>query len=235
MKVAICHWGLPRRVKETYQSHQKIIYDELNKLGIDYDIWYHTWKLKDDIQRVWGSVCKTPINYEDYKVLKPDYYFIDDQEEFMKTVRDNWDKYYNKETKGEWLPFLIENYLCALESQKRCFTYIMNSGIKYDLVFFIRPDSYFEKPINIRKILEHLKNNDKCCVISQHKCYGFYNDRLAFLNYNNANKYGCRINEVIDYRKNIAPIVAEKYTKWICDKYFNVVKMDIQTKELRPV
>ena len=112
--------GLPRRVHDTCKNHQTIIYDELKKLGIEYDIWFHTWKLKDNKQRVWGSTCKTPINYDDYKVLNPDYYFIDEQEEFMKTVRNNWDKYYYKNSKVEWLPYLIENHLCSLESQKRC-------------------------------------------------------------------------------------------------------------------
>lgn len=234
MKIAICHWGLPRRVKETSQNHNELIYNELKKIGIDYDIWFHTWKLKENKQRIWGKECKTPINYEDYKVLKPDYYFIDDQEEFMKTVKDNWDKYYYPNCKNEWIPSLLENHLCALESQKRCFTHLKSSGIKYDDIFFIRPDSFFEKPLDIPSILDKLKQ-ENTCIISQHKSYEGYNDRLAFLNYNYADKYACRIDEIIQFRKDYGRIVSEKFMKWICDKYFNIVKMDIQTKELRPI
>ena len=85
---------------------------------------------------------------------------IENQEEFIDKL--DFSKYFYKhiyETKGhsrkgEWLPYLVKNHLCALESQKRALKMVENENEHFDYVIFIRPDSLFKQKLPVKK-----KNN----------------------------------------------------------------------------
>ena len=54
--------------------------------------------------------------------------------------------------KGEWLPGLIKNHLCALESQKRCFEMVEQDGSDFDYVMFLRPDVLIKTKFPVSKL-----------------------------------------------------------------------------------
>ena len=54
----------------------------------------HSWKTKDDNQYVWENIIPQKIDYEEYKLLNPDLYILDDQNEFLESV--NMDNYFYK-------------------------------------------------------------------------------------------------------------------------------------------
>ena len=236
INIALLYFGMPRSLNMVYQTHIDNIYNIFKNNNINYDIYIHTWKT--DKNRVWNKDISAPINYDDYNLLNPDYYKIDNQNEFLETI--DFSHYFYKDiydikgntAEGEWMPELIRNHLCALESQKRVTEMMYNSKNKYDYVIYIRPDYTINKRFNTN-IFDSIDN--KTIVIPKEDSNEGYNDRFAIMPYDMAKFYGYRINEIKEFRKNHGRIVSEKYVKYIIDKYFDNVKQeDISLTLVRP-
>lgn len=236
IKVAFLYFGMPRSLNMVYQTHFENIFNIFKNNNINYDIFIHTWKT--DKNRVWNKDISAPINYEDYNLLTPNYYKIDNQDEFLESI--DFSDYFYKDIydskgdskDGEWIPELIRNHLCALESQRRVTEMMYESNNNYDYVIYIRPDYTINNPFDV-KIFNII--GDKTIVIPKDDSNEGYNDRFAIMSYDMAKFYGYRIKELKDFRKNNGRIVSEKYVKYIIDKYFdNIEQKDISLTIVRP-
>lgn len=243
VKVAICYFGLTRSTRHVYQSHLTNLFDVLTKNGIEYDTFMHTWKTKYNI--VWDKLYKQPIDYDEYKLLKPTHYQIDDQDDFTKTIDSNFHLYYYQHVmstvghgpQGEWIPMLIRNHLCALESQKRVLKMVTDTGNKYDAVIFIRPDALLLNNIDTSMILS-LGENDIVIVTPQSLDSALWeglNDQFCIGHPKTIDKYANRIDEVAQFRKTQGRIVSEKYVKFIVEKYkYNLKFINFRFTLVRP-
>lgn len=237
MKICICYWGMTRSTKVVYNSHVKYLFNVLKDQNIDYDVFMHTWKTKNDENIIWENNSNIKVDYEEYKLLNPTFYKIDIQDEFLQTIK--FENYFNEElynTYGgdninyEWRPQLIKNHLCALESQKRVYNMVIEKSNKYDFIIFIRPDVELFNNFNIKWF-----NLSYDITILNYEHYEGYNDRFAIIPFNKAAKYAERIEEIIEFRKTNGRIVSEKYVKFIIDKYYNNVNfVDFFMKIIRP-
>lgn len=219
--IAFCYWGLPRSVKYTHENQTKMIYDNIKKHNLSYKIFMHTWSIEGDVQRIWQNNCKEKIDYEEYKLLNPDFYEITSQDDFLKTInmddyfyQDVWDKKGHGQ-KGEWLPKLVKNHICALGSLRNVYNMVENAvnekGYKFKYIIFIRPDAYFTQPIQVDKMFP-LKENT--ILIPNFDHGEGYNDRFSICNYEDANIYALRLKDIAEFRKNKGRIVSEKYLKY---------------------
>lgn len=219
---AFLYFGLTRSVRKTYESHINHIYKVLEDNHLSYKKFMHTWKTRDSTQNVWEKIIEQKIDYDEYKLLNPDFYTLDCEDEFLETV--DMDNYFYKDvfdtvghsSNGEWLPKMVSNYLCMLESQKRGFNMILDSishGNKYKYIVFIRPDITLHCDLPLHQIIYDKIN------IPDHSHYEGLNDQFAIMNFDHACIYGKRINELAEFRKSNGRIVAEKYCKFICLKY----------------
>ena len=222
--IAICYFGMTRSTRYIYNSHNVYLYDILKQNNCSYDIYMHTWKTDKNI--IWEHDCNIPVDYEEYKLLNPTYYSIDNQTEFLNSIdfslyfdQELYDKH-GGDSPFEWRPMLIRNHLCALESQKRVTNMVLSSKKIYQNVIYIRPDSELTSYFDI----SFLNLKDNTIAIPDENHYEGYNDRFAIVNYKDCTKYANRIDEIIDFKKNHGRIVSEKYTKFIIDKYFSDVK-----------
>jgi len=234
-KIAICYWGLTRSTKKVYQSHHDKLFKILNDNNYEYDIFMHTWITDENL--IWENKCEIPIDYEEYKLLTPKYYKLENQTEYLDTI--HFSDYFNEElydryggdTPNEWRPKLIRNHLCALESQKRVTNMVSESEKSYDYVIYIRPDVMLLTQFNIN----FLDLNPNCIAIPNNEHHEGYNDRFAIVNYEDCRKYGCRIDEIIEFRKHHGRIVSEKYVKFIINKYFKDIRfIHFQFNIIRP-
>ena len=233
--IAICYWGMTRSINYTYKSHIQKLYTILKNSNINYDIFMHTWKTENNI--IWEKDCNVPIDYNEYKLLNPNYYQIDMQQDFLNSII--FEDYFNKKIyeeygdnpNGEWRPQLILNHLCALESQKRVFNMVIESKNEYDLILYIRPDVEIMNNFDVNWL-----NIDFDIMIPDYDNFEGLNDRFAILPFKKALKYSTRINEIIEFRKNNGRIVSEKYVKYIVSKYYSNVKtINYIMQIIRPV
>lgn len=235
-KIAICYWGVTRSTKYVYNSHFQNLFNILKNNLIEYKVFMHTWKVENDQNIIWENVCAIPVDYQEYTLLQPDFYKIDDQQNFKDQLifSDYFDReLYNKyggDTHHEWRPQLIMNHLCALESQKRVYKMVNVSGEKFDYVIFIRPDVEILNTIDI-----NILNSSFDIIIPSYDHHEGLNDRFAILPFNNASNYASRIDEIKEFRKTNGRIVSEKYVKFIINKYYKNLKfIDFYMKIVRP-
>ena len=235
-KIAICYWGVTRSTKYVYNSHFQNLFNILKNNLIEYKVFMHTWKVENDQNIIWENVCAIPVDYQEYTLLQPDFYKIDDQQNFKDQLifSDYFDReLYNKyggDTHHEWRPQLIMNHLCALESQKRVYKMVNVSGEKFDYVIFIRPDVEILNTIDI-----NILNFSFDIIIPSYDHHEGLNDRFAILPFNNASNYASRIDEIKEFRKTNGRIVSEKYVKFIINKYYKNLKfIDFYMKIVRP-
>jgi len=222
--VAVCYWGLTRSTKKIYKSHEDKLFNVLKNNNIDFEIFMHTWRTNENL--IWENKCDIPIDYEEYKLLSTNYYQIDNQDDFLNSInfsdyfdQDLYDKH-GGDTPHEWRPKLIRNHLCALESQKRVTDMLLNNDKKYDYVIYIRPDVMIQNDFKI----DYLSEEKEISIPNDNHNEGL-NDRFAIVSYNDCHKYGKRIDEIIDFRKNNGRIVSEKYVKFIINKYFKKINL----------
>jgi hypothetical protein len=122
------------------------------------------------------------------------------------------------------------NHLCALESQKRVHQMVNNTGEDFDFIIFVRPDVQINNKFDV-----NILNTDFDIIIPNSDHNEGYNDRFAILPFKNSSNYACRINEIINFRKNHGRIVSEKYVKFIINKYYSKLKfINFSMKIIRP-
>jgi hypothetical protein len=237
---AIIYFGLTRSVKKTHESHKKYIFDILHKQNLTYKTYVHTWKTKDGTQNVWENIIPQKIDYFEYQLLSPDFYKLDDEDKFLESI--NMDNYFYKDVweknghsgNGEWLPKMVSNHLCMLESQKRGLDMVkesVSSGDKYKFIMFIRPDVTIHNDLPIDKIVP-IKDG---IYIPNYRHNEGLNDQFAIMSYEYAHPYGNRIHELSEFRKKHGRIVGEKYCKFIISKYYKkIIQLDFKFSVTRP-
>jgi hypothetical protein len=235
-KLAICYWGMTRATKAIYKSHINNLYDVLKNNNIEFNIFMHTWETENNINMIWEHPCDIPVDYTEYQLLNPDFYKIEKQSDFLNTI--NFENFFNQQlydiyggdTHHEWRPQLIRNHLCALESQKRAYKMVLDSGNEYDFILYIRPDVVI------------LNNFDVSClqtnfdiILPNYDHYEGLNDRFAIIPFNVSKFYSTRIDELIEFHKNNGRIVSEKFVKFIVDKYYKKVEfINFDMRIVRP-
>lgn len=220
-RIAICYFGLTRSVHATFSSHHNLLYSPLRAAGHAIDVYMHTWRT--DTPHYWWTPAP-PLDYEEYRLLKPDVYKIEEQKEFIDTI--NFGQVFDEELyrrvgdapEGEWHPRLILNHLCALESQKRAFQMAQDSRVAYDHVLFVRPDVRIISPFDPVWLSVPYP-----ILIPDFEHNNGYNDKFAALSFTTADLYAKRIDEITEFRKTNGRIVSEKYVKFIIEKYYGEV------------
>lgn len=225
-RIAICYWGLVRTLKDVLPSQQKYVYSELEKAGIEYDVFLHTWYTNKNL--VWNREMTEPIDYKPIDLVHPLEKRIDDQSMFLKTI--DFSKYYYQGER-EWVPQLILNHLCALESQKRCTNLCLESGNKYDYIMFLRPDALITKRFPAEDIQDF---SDNTIIITNFNHWEGWNDQFAILRPEAVIPYSHRIDNIAEFRKTNGRIVSEKYVKFVVDKHYIPKQIDFHFDLLRP-
>lgn len=211
-RIAICYFGLPRSARKVVHTHIQNVIKPLRGSNIEYDVFFHTWKLAGK-QRIQYHDVSIPIDYDEYKVLRPKYYRIDDQDEFTDTI--DLGKYFVGGGEECWQhPNTMKNFLCALESQKRVTNMVLESGNKYDFIMYIRPDVRLDNKFDV-SWLSNLSSAG--IIIPDFDEYHGYNDRFAVLKLETASIYGMRGDPLANYIQNFGWKTSEYYLKYICD------------------
>jgi len=239
-QVAICYYGLTRSTKYVYKTHHKYLFDELKKHNIEYDTFIHTWRTeKHNI--VWNDKVEIPIDYEEYKLLCPSEYQIDDEDIFIEqNIDSHFSDYFNEELFNkygglgtqEWYPQMIKNYICGLESQRRVSQMVLNKNKTYDFIIYMRPDIEIKNPFPV-DIFSKMTPYD--ISIPNHGNFDGCNAIIAVISFQTMEDFSNKINELVEYRKYQGRIVAEKFVEYIYHKYYDKIYfIDLGYTVIRP-
>lgn len=236
MKVAIAYFGLTRSLRYVYKNHEEMIYKTLKENNIEYDIFIHTWKIEQN--EVWDKIINVPIDENEYMLLNSSYSKKDVQTDFLENLqfdlyhnKEEWDKYGDNPA-HEWIPKLILNHICMLESQRRVSDMILDSNVVYDRVIFIRPDAIFLDNLDCTSMLEQTPDT---VIIPNHNHHEGLNALFAILHYSTFQYYGKRIEDAATYRKTIGRLVSEKFMKYTLEKYYSrILQITLPFNLMRP-
>ena len=107
-RIAICYWGMTRSTRYVYQSHYDKVFNVLKDQNIEFDVFIHTWKTDDNL--VWDRKMPVKNDYEEYKLLNPYKYQLDNQDDFLKSITFS-DYFYEDLYKNMVIIILLENGL----------------------------------------------------------------------------------------------------------------------------
>lgn len=224
-KVALLFWGLARSTKWTQSSLKKNILDVLTRNKINYKIFFHTYFIKNKYTNKRAGENNIILNNDDYKIINPDYFSYDWQEDIIKDI--NFDNYYPKRDPWGNKFTTFKNYILAMNSQKKVSEMFLNKQNEYDYVIYIRPDVKFINELNINWF--HLCK-ENCILTPQFGKYSGINDRFAIMKKEQVKIYGSRIDILNDKRY----LTSERRLYYICKtNKINNIEINIKFQRVR--
>jgi hypothetical protein len=223
MRVALLYFGKSRSIRQVYETQNIHVKNVLKDAGITYDTYMHTWDTSNNAVLFYETGI--PEDTDSYALLEPTYFRKDNQNEFLASI--DLHQYLNNKNitaadlrtySSEWLfkPQLIQNHICALESQRRVFQMAEETGIHYDAYIVIRPDAFFTSDIDI-KPLQSIEEGVVYLPDWDH--WLGYNDRFAFGSKEVIRIYTHRLRDLAEFRQTRGPITSEKCMKLTIEKY----------------
>jgi hypothetical protein len=158
IKIAICFFGLTRSLKYTLSSIQTNVLNILSKNNIAYHIYLHTYNLEYLTNERSGEY-NVKLNINEWKLLKPDFYKITNQDDFDKTIEiknylkcgDPWHEQ-KKGSPSVW------NLLRQLNSLQIVYKMINKN---YKCFLYLRPDLKYVNKLNINEVLDIIENSEQ--------------------------------------------------------------------------
>ena len=213
--VAICFFGLTRSLEYTLDSIKENILTPLKNANINYDIILHTYNL--DFINSKRSGENTKLNTEEWKLLKPDYYKIDNQDLFDKSYDYNYVKSFGDAWNTNFENTI--NVVRQFNSLQKVWKLAQSSKSDYDCYLFIRPDLKYTSKLDISQVIEASNNNNVIYTPSWQK-WGGLNDRMALGDYKSMSKYANRLDKISNYLETTnKPLHAENLLKFVIQKY----------------
>lgn len=217
MRVAICFFGLTRSLRKyTFKSIKKNIFQPLRKNNYEYDVFLHTYNLKQ-INNPRSREINIELDPVEYKLLRPKSNLIEDQNEIDKTF--DFDFYLKNGDPWHDNGLSLKNLLRQLHSLHKVTEilddYIKKTKVSYDWVIYSRPDLEFYSPIDIF----NKKSEDNIIYIPTFASFGGYNDRFAYGSLSTMRIYGNRILSVDSYVNTGKRLHSETFLKFHLTTY----------------
>lgn len=154
------------------------------------------YRLESVYNNKWASESNLQLNNEEYKLLKPEFVEIENQDEFKKTIDfvmylSNKDPYNNNYS-------CVDNFICAMNSKSKVTNMITKSNIIFHYIIYLRPDVKYYIEFDIKWLNDV---NDTTISISNFYLYSKFNDRFAICNYYNYKIYGDVFDKLLPYCK----------------------------------
>ncbi len=218
MHIAICVFGLLRSARYTIGSFQRRIIKPIINAAFTYDVLLHTYYFNGTLHfpRNNEFIDSNLVNFSDWELYSPSYIFIEDQDEFDKTINISEYSRHGDYWSNDYVS--LKNHIRALHSLQHLANIVESRNtlyskhhhdIKYDYIIYLRPDVYFTNDLPVQLI--NLYPDQMLLPDFHRSCKGNeYNDRFAMGTTTNALIYGNRINYLLNY-SNHKTVQSESY------------------------
>jgi hypothetical protein len=226
-KIAVCFYGLCRSTNYTIDSINKYIFDALKQLKFTYDIYLHTYNVTTPYTNIRNNEENIILDNDLYKLIKPDVYKIDNQDEIKKTI--DFTKY--RSNGDPWLNDFksLDNLILGLNSLNQVTQLWKASNKIYDYIIYLRPDVNFLSPLKLSLFLDLNNTNIALPNFDEYPI----NDRFAIGKPNVMLLYGERYLHAFDYSLN-NKLHAETYLKYILNKNkIDIIKIKFNFHRIR--
>lgn len=209
-KICICFFGLTRSLKYTHPSINEHILKILIINNYYFDIYLHTYNL-DKLTNNRSNEKNIKLDFNEYKLLNPDYFLINNQCEFDNTI--NIKNYLLKGDPWNDKNVSLFNLLRQLNSLK--IVTKMHEDKDYKCYIYLRPDLKYLNNLDIN-LIKNLR--DDTFYTPKWGKFGGLNDRLGFGSKNIMVEFGYRLDKALEYSK-IKKLHSESFLKYIMEKY----------------
>ena len=200
MKVAIGFFGITRSLKYSIDSINKNIFDVFKENNIEYDIFIHTYFLQSYENKRAGEKKTDKIDNEEYKLLSPKYFKIDDQDDIINNLNLNSYRTYPDPWKTKYQS--VNFYILGCYSKYMLTNMIENATDNYNYILFVRPDCLYINKLN-HKYLDLASSNT--IVIPNFNLFWYgINDRFAITNNETYKIYGKIFLQLLDLSKKMS-------------------------------
>jgi hypothetical protein len=217
MRVALCFWGLCRSTHIVLNSIQRNIFSTLTDLGIEYDVYLHTFILTGSYTNERANEHYISLRNTNFNLLHPFVVKVENQDDVdiqlqLPTYRTQGNPWKDPDHPTSWTTF--DNHIRSLYSLREVYLSLESSGRTYDAIVFLRPDVRY---------LESLYQEMFCSLTPKdillpnfHMIDGV-NDRFAICHPETAWVYGKRFEYALEYSKRF-PLHSETFLKWVIEK-----------------
>ncbi len=232
-KIAICFWGILRSVKYTYQNIIKNIYRPLISYNCELTVFIHTYSIDDVYTNERANDKPIKLNTEeDIKLLNPNFYKIDRQEDFDKSI--NYELYKKKGDPWNNNFQTFTNLIRALNSLNQLKILIENNkNEEFDAYFVIRPDVIFDTIISEKLLLNSIILKQNKLFIPKFHSWGGCNDRMTIGKWNSIKIYLSRFIYALEYSLT-KTLHSEIFLKdWLIKNNIKILLLDIIFRRIR--
>eukprot|EP00892_Ulva_mutabilis_P003127 jgi/Ulvmu1/12815/UM097_0044.1 len=221
-RVALLFFGLTRSLKYTLPSIESNVVGPLQALGLQVDVYLHTYNDTDD-------ASSRQTSSEEWRLLKPTAHVITSQELFLNTSQPLRDACWGKGTGWVKAPKVVQqrntqNLLCQLNSlQEVGDLWLRHSAVhrlRHHAVIYLRPDVLYTDPLPVEAITNM---TEEAVTIPDWAHYTGMNDRFAALGPRSAAQWKMRLAYTLSHCLD-KPLHAEMFAQdFAVDHDFDVV------------
>ena len=214
MKVALCFWGLTRSLKYTIHSINKYILEVFKDKNIEYKIFLHTFHFDSNYNNPRANESDIELDFDEYKLLNPDYVEIEDQDEVKTNIGMNKYRTFPDPWESDYVS--VDNFICAMYSKKQVGIMVENCDINFDYIVYLRPDVKYSTYFDIKYF--SLANKYSICTPNFH-LFPKMNDRFCILTVNNLKQYYSLFDEMYKYSLT-SPLHSERFQYHIINNVY---------------
>lgn len=225
MKVCICFFGLVQRsLKHTIESIETNIFNVLKDNNIEYDIYLHTYNAKISSSSR-SKEYDVPIDVDDYKLLNPRDYVIEDYDHFNNNFDFHEYRKYNDPWTNDYESF--DNWIREMNSHWYVTKLWKSKKDSYDFCLYLRADLMYVTPLPLKHLIENINENKNQNIIftAPWGKHSGLNDFIAIGTCDSMIYWGERIRSLHEYMQKIGAN-SELLVKYTVEK-FNLKNIDL--------
>lgn len=156
-KIAFLFWGLSRSLIHTHEGINKNLVDVFKLKDYEVTIFQHFYILLDCYENKRSKEKSCELDFSQYRLLNSNFFEFDIQEQVKKKLKlKNYREMGNPWSVKDYQT--LDNFILASYSKMRVTRMMEISDIKFDIVFYVRPDLEILQPFPLDK-MEYIFEN----------------------------------------------------------------------------